>query len=600
MSEQDFVSLLTVRAVTHPDRPALVFDPDPGGTGAVRSLSYAQVDQRARRIAALLRRSLRPGDRVLVLDEPGLSFAENFLGALYAGMIAVPAPLPDGYKRQRARLAGIARDSGTAAVLTDAASAAAVAAWADESGLAIACLPTDELELPPAGEWQRPDLDPTTVAFLQYTSGSTSDPKGVRVDHGNILSNVGAFQRLTGLAEHDAIGGWLPMYHDFGLIGQLLVPLYIGGRSVVMSPTAFLKRPHTWLQLIDRHDIVLSPAPNFAYDLCTRRITDEQLAGIDLSRWRHAVNGSEPIQARTLRAFRDRFSAAGLRPEAVRPGYGMAETTLCVTGSEPDLPPQISTVDADLLERHVFAPVRGAGGHAATRDLVSSGVTVPEFDIRIVDPATGREQQADRIGEIWIRGRSVARGYWNKPEQTQAAFGNTVAGGDGDFLRTGDLGIVHEGRLYVTGRIKELLIVNGRNLYPHDVEADVRTAHDSLSRGTGAAFTVEVPHEELVVVHECRARQLTAAQLGEVVAAVRQLLAREYGVGAASVALVRSGAVPRTTSGKIQRRLARELFLTGALDIEYEEVTALVREQCRRPALETVPARARVADRPGA
>ncbi|MGX1615127.1 fatty acyl-AMP ligase [Micromonospora chalcea] len=582
---ETFVDLLQERATVHPERPALIFDTDPGpGDAGVRTVSWADLAARARQIAVLLADTVRAGDRVLVLNEPGTAFAENFLGVQHAGAIPVPAPLPDGYRRQRERLAGIAHNAQVAAVVTDAAALDAVRDWAGESGLSdVPCLAFDDIPLDRAAAWRRPAVDGSTIAFLQYTSGSTSDPKGVVVDHANLLPNLRAFNEILGGGEGVRVGGWLPMYHDFGLIGQLLAPLSRGGCSVGMSATTFLKRPATWLRLIDRHDIEISPAPNFAYDLCTRRITDEQIAGVDLSRWKRAVNGSEPVQAATLAAFGSRFAAAGLRPEAICPGYGLAEITLSVSGATIGRPPVVLTVDAEELERNVVTPV-GAGHPEPMRELVSSGESTPEFDIRIVDPATRLPQPPDRIGEIWLRGASVARGYWANPEATREVFDNELADGEGGFLRTGDLGLLRAGQLYVTGRIKELLIVNGRNLYPHDIEVTVRAADESLSRGVGAAFTVEVPHEELVVVQECRSRSLDPAGRAAVVTAVRHVLSREFGTGAVSVVLVRPGTVPRTTSGKIQRGLARMLFLTGALGAEHEELTDGVRAARRSDA----------------
>ncbi|GAA2698663.1 fatty acyl-AMP ligase [Actinoplanes palleronii] len=579
MSEhKTFVDLLQERAAAHPQRPALIFDADPGqGDAAVRTVLWGDLAARARQIATLLAGTIRPGDRVLVLNEPGTAFAENFLGVQHAGAIPVPAPLPDGYRRQRERLAGIAHNAQVAAVVTDGTALGAVREWAAESGLSdVPCLAFDDVPPVRTTTWQRPAIDGSTIAFLQYTSGSTSDPKGVVVDYASLLPNLRAFNEILGGTEGVRVGGWLPMYHDFGLIGQLLAPLTQGGCSVGMSATTFLKRPATWLRLIDRHDIQISPAPNFAYDLCTRRITDEQIAGLDLSRWKRAVNGSEPVQAATLAAFSSRFAAAGLRPEAVCPGYGLAEITLSVSGATIGRPPVVLTVDAEQLERHIVTTVP-AGHPEPVRELVSSGESTPDFDIRIVDPATRLPQPPDRIGEIWLRGTSVARGYWANPAATGEVFGNELADGEGGFLRTGDLGLLRDGQLYVTGRIKELLIVNGRNLYPHDIEVAVRTVDESLSRGVGAAFTAEVPHEELVVVQECRVRSLDPAARAAVVTAIRQVLSREFGTGPVSVVLVRPGTVPRTTSGKIQRGLARMLFLTGALSVEHEQLTDGVR-----------------------
>ncbi|HZN19032.1 MAG TPA: AMP-binding protein [Micromonosporaceae bacterium] len=617
---ESLVDLLDTHASSCPDRPALVFTADPTDPASEETLSYGQLAAQARTVGAVLRSRLAVGERVLLLYPPGLGFAAGFLGTLAAGMVAVPAPPPDGYQRQRERLARIAEDCGAAAVLTESATQPAVRAWARESGLdhAAAVMVTDRLD-PTAGAAPRPPAGPDTVAFLQYTSGSTRRPKGVQIDHGNLIAHCRGFQRRSGLDAGTRVGGWLPMYHDFGLVGQLIVALFAGCRSVLMPAATFLRHPHTWLWLIDRYDISVSFAPNFAYDLCTRRIADNQLAGVDLSRWRWAFNGSEPVQARTIRAFTRRFAACGLRPDAVRPGYGMAEATLCIT-SAGQVGPVVARVDTarleagtlldagapleagTLLEAGTFTaqldtgvladmpasgaaagPSLGGDGAARRRELVGSGTALDCVEVRIVDPHHRRVLPDGQVGEVWVRGRSVSRGYWRQPEETARVFGNATAGGEGGFLRTGDLGALWGGELYVTGRIGELLVVGGRSLYPQDVEADARATHACLAKGAGAAFPVEVgtcerPEDEIVVVHEAQAGACGAGALTEAVGAVREMLRHGYGV-AASVVLVRPGSVPRTTSGKIQRGLTRDLFLAGRLAVLREGLTPRVR--CR-------------------
>ncbi|HET8684565.1 MAG TPA: AMP-binding protein [Micromonosporaceae bacterium] len=614
---ESFVDLLDAHASTYADRPALVFTSNPTDPACEETLTYGQLVAQARTVGAVLRSRLAVGERVLLLYPPGLGFAAGFLGALYAGMVAVPAPPPDGYQRQRERLARIAEDCGAAAVLTDSATQPAVRLWARESGLdhAAPVVVSDRLD-PSAGAGPRPPTRAGTVAFVQYTSGSTRHPKGVQIDHGNLMAHCRGFQRRSGLDADARVGGWLPMYHDFGLVSQLIVALFAGCRSVLMPAATFLRHPYTWLWLIDRYDISVSSAPDFAYDLCTRRVADNQLAGVDLSRWRWAFNGSEPVQARTIRAFTRRFAACGLRPDAVRPGYGMAEATLCITSAGP-AGPVVVRVDAAQLEAGTLAgereagtpaadqraagtpPGEGAAGGAAARgpggdgaarwrELVSSGTALDGVEVRIVDPHHRRILPDGRVGEVWVRGRSVSRGYWRQPEETARVFDNATADGEGGFLRTGDLGVLRDGELYVTGRMKELLVVGGRNLYPQDVEADARSTHRCLAKGAGAAFTVEVgtdehPEEEIVVVHEAQAGTCGAGALTEAVGAVREMLRRGYGV-VASVALVRPGSVPRTTSGKIQRGLTRDLFLTGRLAVLREGLTRRTRRRYRGAA----------------
>ncbi|KQW16181.1 fatty acyl-AMP ligase [Streptomyces sp. Root369] len=574
---RSFVELMGARAAEHGDRTALIFSADPLRAEADETVTYGELDRSARQVAALLQDRFSIGDRLLVLHPSGTGFARSLLGCMYAGMIPVPAPPPDGRQRRLAdRLAAIARDAGAAGALADGTDREALVSWTKEQdlgGVTVLAPHSVTDELPPPNRWRPPPADPHAPAFLQYTSGSTDDPKGVIVDHANLLANARILAAIADMRADRPVGGWLPLYHDFGLIGLLLTPLVLGGRSVLMPPTAFLKRPHTWLALIDRHGIDFSPAPNFAYDLCLTRITDEQLARLDLSRWRCAVNGAEPVQAATVEAFTRRFAAAGLRPEAMLPGYGMAETTLVVSGDRPARRAVITEVDAAAFERgELLAPAPGAPVHR----IVSSG-PAEHLDIRIVDAGAGRTLPDGRVGEIWVRGPNVARGYWGRPTETRRVFDAVTPDGESGFLRTGDLGILHEGELYVTGRTKELIIVRGRNLYPQDLEAATREAHPALERGVGAAFSVPVPEEEVVVVRECRAERFAPDELAHVAARVRDRLTRDVGVPAHNVVLVPPGTVARTTSGKIQRRLLRRRFLGGELPILHAELSPAVR-----------------------
>lgn len=584
-----FVELMRARADEHGDRTALIFSADPLRAEADETMTYGELDRAARRVAVLLQDRFVVGDRLLVLHPSGPGFARSLLGCMYAGMVPVPAPPPDGPQRRQAdRLAAIARDAGAAGALADGTDLEALASWAKEQHLlGVTVLAphsaeesaeessevSAEDELSAVSRWRPPPADPHALAFLQYTSGSTADPKGVMVDHANLLANAEILAGISGMSADGPVGGWLPLYHDFGLIGLLLTPLVLGGRSVLMPPTAFLKRPHTWLTLIDRHGIDFSPAPNFAYDLCVQRVTDEELARLDLSRWRCAVNGAEPVQATTVEAFTRRFAAAGLRPEAMLPGYGMAETTLVVSGDRPARRAVITEVDAAAFERgELLPPAPGATAHR----IVSSG-PAEYLDVRIVDADESRVLPDGRVGEIWVRGPNVARGYWGQPEETRRVFDAVTPDGESGFLRTGDLGILHEGELYVTGRSKELIIVRGRNLYPQDLEAATREAHPALEGGVGAAFSVPVPEEEVVVVREYRARRVTPDELARAAASIRDRLIREVGVPAHNIVLVPPGTVARTTSGKIQRRLLRRRFLGGELEILHAELSPAVR-----------------------
>ncbi|CAL9410451.1 fatty acyl-AMP ligase [Streptomyces sp. enrichment culture] len=546
------------------------FDADDGRI----SLTYAELDRRARSVAAALLKRCAPGDRALLLHPEGLEFATAFLGCLYAGVVAVPSPLPGRYRHHRRRVSVIATDAGVAAVLTESRTLDEVGDWAEAHDRdRDTLLVTDTLDEPPLAAELLPRLDHDSVALLQYTSGSTGDPKGVVLTHGNLLHNARSLCATFGLDDGSRFGSWIPHYHDMGLMGILLPPLYLGSSCVLMSPTAFLKRPHWWLRMIDEFDIAWSAGPNFAYELCSRQITDEQLAGLDLSRWKFANNGSEPVQAATLTAFAKRFAAAGLRTEALNPCYGMAEATVFVSGCGHG-EPVVLRVDEQRLASGTLVPVSAAD---PGRDVVSSGFP-HDYDVRIVEPDSRRALPEGAIGEIWLRGPSVGRGYWDNAEATERTFNGTLADADpatgSGYLRTGDLGAVLDGELFVTGRLKEMIILRGRNLYPQDIEYEARRHHPELHGMFGAAFTVPVRDDEgreeelLVLVHELRGHH-TEDELKRLAGSLRRTVFTEFGAHLSGLVLVRRGAVQRTTSGKIQRLRMRELFRAG-------EVTALV------------------------
>lgn len=551
------------------DHPALVFlaDIGPSVEPAARGphLTYAELDERARRMAAgLTARGLR-GERVLLLHPTGLEFPVAMLACLYAGAIAVPAPPPTTFGRGVSRLAGIVEDADVACLVADTTIAGAVRDWLAEAGLAgrVPCLTEPDLA-PADGPVPDPDPpDPAAIAFLQYTSGSTSEPKGVAVSHRALGHNLAQIGRALAITP-DARGvSWLPHYHDMGLVGQILASMYHGATLRLISPTAFLKRPHRWLAMVSEVRATTAVAPNFAYDLVTDRTTDEQLAALDLGSLDAVLNGSEPIHEATLSRFAARFAPAGLRPEALIPCYGMAESTLMVSAARVGSGRVVRSVDAGELERNRFAPPRE--GRAA-RPVVSSGRPV-DLDVRIVDPDSGEELPAGGIGEIWIAGGSVANGYWRRPDATAAVFGARLAGADPAYLRTGDLGVLLDGELFVTGRIKEVLVLNGRNLYPQDLEHSVRAAHPALASHQTAVFAAPYgpTSERAVAVQEIRPADLRTIDAAGLVEAIRRQVWTEHEVQLGDVVLVPRGSVPRTTSGKTRRGQVREDFLTGAL-----------------------------------
>ncbi|AKH81530.1 peptide synthetase [Streptomyces sp. CNQ-509] len=567
--EPSAVHLLRRHAGERPGRAAVTFVHDHDAADGARTLDYAALDAEARRVASWLQERCAPGDRVLLLHPPGLPFVTAFLGCVYAGTIAVPSPMPGQFQYQQRRVTGIALDAGVSVALTDTGQVDEARRWLEAEGLDFTVAASDGAYFGAADRWRDPAAAHRDLVMLQYTSGSTGDPKGVMVDHGNLLHNADSLRRALGLTEETNFGGWIPLYHDMGLMGQLLPSLFLGSSCALMSPMAFLKRPHQWLNLIDRYDLGYSAAPNFAYELCVRRVTDAQLEQLDLSGWRFAANGSEPIQPSTVRDFADRFAPAGFRAEALAPCYGMAEATVYVSGLA-GRPPRITAVDSDALEKHVLQPPLPSG---PVRELVGCG-DVPDFEVRIVDEG-GTVLPDGTTGEIWLRGPSVATGYWGRPDATEETFGARTADGAGPFLRTGDLGALQDGEIYVTGRSKDLLIVHGRNLYPQDVEHALRLRHPALATLAGTAFTVSVPQEEVVVLHEVRGR-FTDEQYQALARDMRTTVYQEFGVRTAGLVLLRPGAVRKTTSGKVQRAEMRRLFLDGALTPVHTHLEAAV------------------------
>lgn len=540
-----FTELIQAQAAQSPEREALIILTERSGVLEPRTISYGELDHAARTLAGRLRQHVAPGERVLLTHSSRALFATGFLACLYAGAVAVPVAPPGGRPHHDERIAGIVKDAAASCALTAADEAADVSQLLARTGYGhVTCVLTDAprtadtaaTELPPAPS------DPDAVAFLQYTSGSTRDPRGVVVTHRSLLANQEAIGAALGTRRGARIGGWLPLHHDMGLVGQLLHALWLGGTAVLLSPTAFVKRPAHWLETISRYGLTASGAPDFAYELCVRRVNDTQIAGLDLSGWRIAVSGGEPVDPATLRAFAERFAPAGLRPEALIPCYGLAEATLLVSGS--------ATAPADLT---------------GTRGGVHCGPPA-SADVRIVDPETCEELPEGRTGEVWVRAAGIGPGYWARPAETAAAFDGRITDGPGGYLRTGDLGALVDGLLHINGRLKDTIVVAGRNLYPQDLE---RTAQRvSALFGPATAFAVRGERERIVILQELRAGSRYDTDLAALVSAVQQQLREEYEVTTGGVLLVRPGTVRRTTSGKVERAAMRRLFLRG-------EVTAL-------------------------
>ncbi|HEV7375541.1 MAG TPA: AMP-binding protein, partial [Pyrinomonadaceae bacterium] len=558
------IELLSEKSQRHPLRVAYTFLAD--GETEESSLTYEGLEKQAQAIAAWLQLLNVGGERVLLLYPPGLEYIAAFFGCLYAGAVAVPA-FPPGRNQSLLRVQSIVTDSAPVLVLTTSAILSKAEALCNHlpSLETVRWMATDSVKRELATEWRNPTVESDTLAFLQYTSGSTAAPKGVMVTHGNLLHNQTLIQTAFQQTEQSVVVGWLPLYHDMGLIGNVIQPLYLGARCVLMSPQAFLQRPLRWLKAISHYRATTSGGPNFAYDLCTRKIKPEEKELLDLSSWSVAFNGAEPIRAASLDSFAAVFASCGFRREAFHPCYGMAEATLLISGGQKNSSPTVKAFQTSALEGH-----RVVETHAASEDaqhLVGCGGTLREQKIIIVNTESLAVCAPDEVGEIWVSGPSVAQGYWNQPDETEKTFQAYPANtGEGPFLRTGDLGFMLDGELFVTGRVKDLIIIRGFNHYPQDIEFTVEKSHAALRAGGGAAFSIEIAGKErLVVLHEVIHRRLPERTM--VFEKIREAVAMSHEIDVYAIALIKPRSLPRTSSGKLQRRACREKFIAGKLEI---------------------------------
>ena len=567
------VDLLYRRALQQPENRAYTFLIDGEVEGA--HLTYGELDLRARAIATVLQQRVERGSRAMLVYPGDLEFIVAYFGCLYAGVIAVPTyPPQTRTKRSLAKLRSIMDDVQPSVVLTTSSLSSMVESlFAQAQELqGIPLITTDDIANDLAEAWRDPAVDSNTLAFLQYTSGSTGLPKGVMLTHGNLLHNLTLIHNYFGIASGDRGATWLPPYHDMGLIGMILGTVFVGVESTIMSPVAFLQRPIRWLQAISNTRATISGGPNFAYDLCVRKITAEQKATLDLSSWTIAVNGAEPVRPETLERFVEAFAPCGFRREAFYPCYGLAEASLIVAGGQCDAPPIIKTFQAAPLAQNRVVPVP-VGAEASyenegLRRLVGSGQAPVGQKIVIVDPESLTPCQPDQVGEIWVSGPSIAQGYWQKPAETERTFRAYLPNSaEGPFMRTGDLGFLQDGELFVTGRLKDLIIIRGRNHYPHDIELTVEQAHPALRSGCGVAFSVdEAGEERLVIVYEVE-RQYRNLNVDEVVGSIRQAVAEHHELQVYAVVLIKMSSILKTSSGKLQRRATREAFLKRNLEV---------------------------------
>lgn len=581
-------AILARRADEAPDKPAYIYLGESAGPLAC---TYADLRERAHAVANVIRDCALPGDRVLLLYPPGLDFIYGFLGAVCAGTIAVPAPPPNRFKPERslARLRSIVENARPTVALTTAGMLAVIrpAVAASEPFARLQWVATDEIQGGAAGGSAHGPAESHSIAMIQYTSGSTSDPKGAALSQESILHNVAYFDHGWDHTPDSILVNWLPAFHDLGLFYGILCPLWGGFRGVQMSPIDVIQRPFLWLKVISDYQATHSVGPNFIYDLCYRKVREAEIASLDLSRWKVALTAAEPIRAETMTRFADRFSQAGFRFKTFSPGYGMSECTCKIVAVPCSEEPTTLSLRDDRLEQN---RVELCAPGPSSRTVVACGRPGMGTGIAIVDPETCAARGPGEVGEIWISGRSVAHSYWEQPQATKKTLRARLTGGNGTrYLRSGDLGFVHDGQLYVTGRIKDMIIVRGANHYPQDLEYTAQDACPSIRPGCCAAFSYEEDGEERVaLVAEVERRKAESPgrsperrsedplpklppapvvfDCQEVTAAIRKAVSEIHGIRIHRVELIRAGSIPKTTSGKIQRQACKRAMLAGQLE----------------------------------
>jgi acyl-CoA synthetase (AMP-forming)/AMP-acid ligase II len=568
---QTLLEVLEARVRSQPAKIAFEFLTD--SVGAASTLTYASLEEQAKILAIRIRSVAKEGDRVLIFQPPGFDYIISFWGCLYAGVVAVPV-FPPRFNQKLERIQAIVEDVDAQVALVKAqAHTSLQEVMSQYPRLArLHWLATDESTPAKLNDWRAPSTQgASTLAFLQFTSGSTSQPKGVMLSHGNLLANLKAIYEKFGHSEKSQGVIWLPPYHDMGLIGGILQPIYGNFPCTLMSPYGFLQRPIRWLQAISKYRATTSGGPNFAYELCTRRISPEQVKELDLSSWKVAFCGAEPIRKDALLKFAEHFAPAGFDSKAFYPCFGLAEATLMVSGGQVGQQLALGTFDIAAMERNEVREVaepKGTTTSQSSRTWVGCGDAPDGHETAIVNPTTLRRCSASEVGEIWFQGPSVAQGYWHRPEDSQATFHAQIQGEEacGDWLRTGDLGFLRENQLYVTGRMKDLLIFRGRNIYPMDIEATVGASHTALKSGGTAAFSIDKGgQEQLVVIQELDRTASKGADLEEVLESIRTQIFADHELHAHSIVLIRDNTIPTTSSGKIRRQESRRFYLEGKL-----------------------------------
>lgn len=574
INDATLVDIMRQRALLQPTRLAYKFLKYTTSGCSERDWTYQDVDRQARLIAVALTELGAFQKPVLLLFHSGLEYIAALYGCFYAGAIAVPA-YPPRRSHGTDRIGTILEDARPSVILTTSALQANIQEWLNSFAHSAesVVIATDTLDEALAEAWQQPTLARNALAFLQYTSGSTANPKGVMVSYGNLMHNLKLIQHCSQTSENDVGISWLPIYHDLGLIACVLQAAYAGLPLNFMDPVQFLQFPMRWLHAITRYRGTATCSPNFAFEECIRRVKPQDLASLDLSSWRIAINGAEPIRPETLERFFEVFSACGFRRETHRPSYGLAEATLLVTSGVLDSP--LVAFDRQALAKNkvVVVPEHSTDGQR----LIGCGGMVLDQNIAIVRPEDGTRCMADEIGEIWVQSESVTQGYWQNQDATQEVFGARLSDSDeGPFMRTGDLGFFYQENLYITGRIKDIIILNGRNHYPQDIERTAEKSHPSIIQGACVAFSIDrASGEQLVIMVEINPRYRWPTDLAgttkpgslpDIQAIVRRSVAEAHDIRVHEVVLLLMGEILKTSSGKIQRRACRAKYLAGDLN----------------------------------
>lgn len=568
------IDLLSHKAMIHPEKVVYTFLSNDNQDET--DITYQELHMYAQQIAAYLQHLGLEGQRALLMYPSGIDYVKAFLGCIYANVTPVPV-YPPGLSRNMERLKAIMDDSATNIILTTTQLHSKISFhFSDElSNMNLKWIPIADIFHDYRDQWSQPKVDKESLAFLQYTSGSTSSPKGVMVTHGNILHNEAMIKAACQHNEDTVMLGWLPMYHDMGLIGNILQPLYLGAKCVFMSPMDFLQKPFRWLSAISKYKATISGGPNFAYDLCLKKITDEQKMQLDLSSWEVAFNGAEPVRYETIQKFARAFKDCDFKLNQFFPCYGMAEATLFITGNEKlTKPVSKGFCKESLLEnKAIERPINSED----SVKLVGCGMTWLDQKVEIVNTDSLSKCALNEIGEIWVKGDSIAKGYFGREQETNYAFNNTVKDtNENGFLRTGDLGFFHEGQLFVTGRLKDVIVLRGKNHYPQDIELTVEKADKAIISGASAAFSVDINGEEkLIIVAEIerkyrprphKERELKG-YLDNVLRSIRQQVMEEHEVQPYSIYLLKTSSIPKTSSGKIQRRACKNAYLNNGLEV---------------------------------